>query len=217
MASKPDGPPETYHCTYFVDWVNEAERNYLGLIENARFLFDAKQEQWDVSMTCKAFTSQFRQLLKGGGKARNVNKIICFGLGDMHVKVPDWWRIQNEALPEDQRQLETSEVEGAFVHHALALTMASVARSCADPEGSEVRLLTQDPGYCHETREIVRELGFEVVGIYGAGGFTEVDSESIVFSAYAKAPVKQMIADLARPVAIISAGNTTGGVWNARG
>jgi hypothetical protein len=150
--------------------------------------------------------------LGGRWQARNVTKIICFGLGDMHLKVPDWWRIQNEALPKDQRQLETSEVEGAFVHHALALTMASVARSCAG-----VRLLTQDPGYCHETREIVRDLGFEVVGIYGAGGFTEVDSESIVFSAYAKAPVKQVIADLARPVAIISAGNTTGGAWNARG
>lgn len=63
-----------------------------------------------------------------GGNPRQVTKIICFGLGDMHLKVPDWWRIQNEALPEDQRQPETAEVQGAFVHHAIALTMASTYR-----------------------------------------------------------------------------------------
>ncbi|KAH7369664.1 hypothetical protein BKA65DRAFT_602361 [Rhexocercosporidium sp. MPI-PUGE-AT-0058] len=197
VASKPDGSPETYHCTYLIDWVNEAERDYLGLLENARSLFDGKQEQWDASITCQAFKSQFRQIFDGGGKTRK--------------------RIQNEALPKDQQQLETSEVEGAFVHHALALTMASVARSYADSEGSGVRLLTQDPGYCNKTRQIIGDLGFEVVGTYGVGGFTEIDGESIAFSAYAKAPVKQMIADLACPVAIICAGNTTGGVWNARG
>ncbi|KAH8656484.1 hypothetical protein BGZ60DRAFT_417086 [Tricladium varicosporioides] len=57
VQSKPEGPPETYHCTYLIDWVNQAVRNYDGLIENTRFLFDTKQQQWDTSLTCKAFIS----------------------------------------------------------------------------------------------------------------------------------------------------------------
>jgi len=52
---------------------------------------------------------------------------------------------------------------------------------------------------------MLQELGFEIVGQGGAGGFAEVDDESVVFSAFVSAPVKQVIADLARPVAIICA------------
>lgn len=58
-----------------------------------------------------------------------------------------------------------------------------------------------------------RGIRFEVVGQYGAGSFTELDDEWVVFSAFAKAPVK---ADYgrSRPVAIICAGNTSAEVFN---
>jgi hypothetical protein len=217
VDSKPDGPPETYHCTYLVDWENQSVRNYDEPIENLRSLFDAKQQQWDRSMTCEAFALHFRRLLEGNGEVGRVTKIVCFGLGDLHFKPPDWWRIQNEALPEDKRELEISVVEGAMVHHAIALTMANIARSCANPGEGGVRLLTQDPAYCDDTKEILRDIGFEVVGEYGAGGFAEVDHETITFSPFTKAPVKQIIADLARPLVMIDVKNTTGGVWNSRG
>lgn len=45
-----------------------------------------------------------------------------------------------------------------------------------------------------------------VRGYYGVGGFAEIDEDSIVISAFAAAPVKQIIADLARPALIISTG-----------
>jgi hypothetical protein len=222
VKSKPDGPPETYHCTYLIDWVNQSVRNYEGAIENARALFDTKQQQWDESMTCAAFASHFRQLLTGAGKTRRVRKIVCFGLGDLHSRPPAWWKIQNKDLPENQQEPETSIVDSALVHHAIALTMANIVRSCADPSPAEeekgVRLLTQDPDYCEETKEMIQEMGFEVVGGYGAGGFAEIDDESVVFSTFTEAPVKQIIADLACcPLIIISARDTVDGVWNSHG
>jgi hypothetical protein len=213
VQCKPDGPPETYNCTYLVDWNNQSVRNYEGPIENVRLLFNAKQQEWEASLTCEAFTSQFRKAM-GDEKAKKITKIVCFALGDLNSKPPDWWRMQNDALPEKERELETSVVDGALVHHAIALTIANIIRSCAKPGDREIRLLTQDPGYCDKTKDLIKEIGFEVIGGYGAGGFAEVDDETVVFSPFPKAPVKQIIADLARPLVFITLRGAT--VWNSR-
>ncbi|KAK5624338.1 hypothetical protein RRF57_000054 [Xylaria bambusicola] len=214
VRPKPDEPPELYNSTYLVDWDNLTLRNYEGPIENAHLLFESSRQKWNASATCKAFTSQLRELLGRGGNAKKVTKVVCFGLGDMNFKPPDWWRIENESQIKDERQPETSVVEGAFIHHAIALTVADVTRSYNPVEDSGVRLLTQDPKYTDETQELLRKIGFEIVGEYGAGGFAELDDESIVFSAFTAAPVKQIMADFARPVAIICAERHNAGVYN---
>jgi hypothetical protein len=167
-------------------------------------------------MTCKAFTSQFRKVLERDGNAKRVTKLVCFALGDLNSKPPDWWSIQNEALPEDEQELDTSMIDGALLHHAIALTMANIIRFYAKPGDERVRLLAQDPGYCDETKDIIKDIGFEVVGEFGAGGFAEVDDESVVFSPFPKAPVKQIIADLAQPLAFIHLKNDER-IWNPRG
>ncbi|KAJ2985915.1 hypothetical protein NUW58_g5282 [Xylaria curta] len=208
VRSKPDVSPEAYNCTYLVEWANQTVRNYEGPMEDARLLFETSQQHWNTSATCEVFKSQFRNLLSGNGNAKKVKKIVCFGLGDINFKPLDSWRIKNSFKPEDEREPETSLVGGALIHHAMALTVAGIARSCAKTGGTGVRLLTQDPGYSDETRDMLRKIGFEVVGEHGAGGFAELDDESVVISAFTAAPVKQIIADLARPVAIICSGET---------
>ncbi|KAI1866034.1 uncharacterized protein JN550_008012 [Neoarthrinium moseri] len=124
----------------------------------------------------------------------------------MNRKPPFWWTAQNDERPENERETETSILEGAFIHHAIALTITDVARaiSRSDSKGPGVRLLTQDPAYVGETESILHDTGlFEVVGTYGAGGFAELDDESVVFSPFVNAPVRQITADIARPVAVI--------------
>jgi len=150
--------------------------------------------------------------------SKRITKIVCFGLGDLNLRAPDAWKIQMEALPADQREAETSLITAALVHHAMALTIANVVRSYAQPGNQEIRLLTQDPNYCDRTKDILKDLGFEVVGEYGAGGFAEVDDQSLVFSPFPNAPIKQIITDIAYPLAIIhKRRDTTTGVWNLRG
>ena len=105
-------------------------------------------------------------------------------------------------------------VEAALIQHAIALTMVAVIRSCAEARDMGLRLLTQDPDYSNETKDMLQKMGFEVVGEYGAGGFAELDENSVVFSAFTKAPVKQIIADLARPAAIICNRSTSARVFN---
>ncbi|OQD98626.1 hypothetical protein PENVUL_c069G07780 [Penicillium vulpinum] len=60
--------------------------------------------------------------------------------------------------------------------------------------------------YSTEFKEKGIRVEFKIVGPYGAGGLAEIDEESIVISASAAAPVKQIIADIARPMLIISNG-----------
>ncbi|KAJ5493741.1 hypothetical protein N7463_009828 [Penicillium fimorum] len=88
-----------------------------------------------------------------------------------------------------------------MIQHSMALTIAQLCR------GNEiVPLLAQDPDYTEVAEKILTKKEFKIVGPHGAGGFAEIDEESIVISAFAAAPVKQIIADLARPVLIISTG-----------
>lgn len=67
----------------------------------------------------------------------------------------------------------------------MALTIAQLCR------GNEtVLLLAQDPEYTEVAKEILTEKEFKIVGPHGAGGFAEIDEESIVISPFAAAPVK---------------------------
>lgn len=144
-----------------------------------------------------------REIVERAGHPRKVNKVVCFGLGDFSTKPPDWRSPGKNSQLEGNRELETSVIEESLIRHAVAVTLAQVARSYADIGGTDLRLVTQDPQYTIETEDILQELGYEIVGAYGAEGFAEVDDTSIVFAPYTSAPVTQIIADLARPAVII--------------
>ncbi|EEH37996.2 hypothetical protein PAAG_00917 [Paracoccidioides lutzii Pb01] len=200
VQTTPDGPPEMYSCTYLVEWKNETVPNCEGQIENVRSLFEKSRNRWNDSATCEAFTSQIRQSPMWEWECEE---------GDLNYKPPDWWREQNSSKSTVEQEPETSVIETSLIHHAIALTMADVTRSHAETRDVRVRLLTQDPLYSNETKDVLREIGFEVIGDHGAGGFAELDDVCIVFSPFVSAPVKQIIADLARPAVIICVSSNT--------
>jgi hypothetical protein len=90
-----------------------------------------------------------------------------------------------------------------MVQHSIALT---IAEFCRDGGASEIQLFAQDPDYTERTEEILRGRGFSIVGRFGAEGFAEIDDEKVVFSAFVEAPLKQIIAEIARPPLIFSTG-----------
>ncbi|KAJ5645747.1 hypothetical protein N7507_011758, partial [Penicillium longicatenatum] len=62
------------------------------------------------------------------------------------------------------------------------------------------------PDYIEVAEEILTKKEFKIIRTYGAGGFAEINEESIIISPFTTAPVKQIIADLTRPMLIISTG-----------
>lgn len=194
VKEKPDGPSETYHCSYLVDWINVTAQNFRGIMQNSDLSFEETRLAWNQSVTCEQLKSQ----MKGLFTAKNLNKVVCFGLGDMYRKPPDWWlRQQCSSDPNLVAQFGRD----SMVQHSIALTLADVCRSST---GKEVELLAQDPDYTEQAEALLKENGFSIVGKFGAGGFAEIDENSVVFSAWIGAPLKQIIADIARPVLIIT-------------
>lgn len=151
---------------------------------------------WHMSTTRNSFWSLIQKLLCG----HKVTKIICFGLGDISLRAPEWWREQRGP---NWQQIEATVMEGRIAQYSAVLTIAAEITSSTR---GRVRILTQDPDYAEETKKNLGELGFEVVGQFGAGGFAEVDDDTIVFTAFASAPIKQIIADIARPALIVAVG-----------
>lgn len=169
---------------------------FRGNIEDWEKLFEVKSQLWNASITCNSFKQRLEEAL--AIKGAKVTKIICFGLGDIARQLP-------EVSVTTNRQNET-ESQGAEIHqpmmqHAAALTLAEAVRRYSS---GSVRLFAQDPQYSDDTQKYLKAKGFEIVGTFGAGGFTLVDDGCIVFSAWPAAPVKQIVADLARPVGFIT-------------
>jgi predicted alpha/beta-fold hydrolase len=124
-------------------------------------------------------------------------------------QAPAWWREKNRG---GDKKTEATEIRGELIQRSVALTMVDVIRG---ETGNPVRLLTQDPKYLDKTQRILEQDGFEVVRRAGAGGFAEIDEESVVFSAYMAALVKQIIADISRPELIFA--TTSDPIFGERG
>jgi hypothetical protein len=155
-------------------------------------VFDQKHLLWQDSKTWKHLAALVQEVLG----TKTVNKVLCFGLGDFCRFAPEWFKRQHDFWDES---LEVKNVMGCMIQHSMALTIAQLCR------GNEtLPLLAQDPEYTEVAEDILTKKEFKIVGTHGAGGFAEIDEDSIVISPFASAPVKQIIADLARPVLIIS-------------
>ncbi|TPX14830.1 uncharacterized protein E0L32_004939 [Thyridium curvatum] len=196
VKTQPDRPKETYHCAYLIDWINTSARNFRGVLADASLAFEKSQSAWNLSTTCHLLSLELNKRLD----MDKVTKIVCFGLGDMCRKPPEWV-MRSESL--HGHDVEASFVQPSMLQHAIALTMMKI---CHDKTGNAVDLLAQDPDYTEQAKTILEINGFSVVGQHGAGGFAEVDDNSVVFSVFVKAPLKQIIADIARPILIITDG-----------
>jgi hypothetical protein len=88
-----------------------------------------------------------------------------------------------------------------MTQHAAAITMAAVLgkRLGTDP----LPILAQDPVYSMVAKRLLQGCGIEVIGGRGSLAFTHVDEGTIVFSCNPNIPVKQVVADIARPAAMI--------------
>ncbi|KAI1321565.1 hypothetical protein F5Y16DRAFT_413697 [Xylariaceae sp. FL0255] len=179
----------TWHCPCLVGWENDTRHKFDGLIKNVEPRLQLAKQIWRDSNSCRLFKAQLKRVLRD----RKITKVLCFGLGDLHRRLS----------PRSRQELNRSEdIDHSLVQHVVALTIAEVAQSL----NGDVRLLAQDPKYVEETKALLHKEGFETIGPFGAGGFAEIDEESIVFSAYMPVPLKQILADIARPVLIITNG-----------
>ena len=96
--------------------------------------------------------------------------------------------------------------EGSMTQHTLMLTIRDVLAK-GDTKGTpgksrpEIKCFAQDPAYTPVDKQILHENGITVVDDPRA--FLEVDEASVLISAFPDIPVRQIVADIARPALII--------------
>lgn len=149
-------------------------------LEDVRETLAGVIEAWEAGACCK----QLRASLQTAAWIPPVTKIIAFACGSVSHKTHDCSR--------------------SLKQHAFALTIRDVLesrrRSSGGAGGGEIRLCVQDPVYNEVDRAVLLEHGITVLD--DPEGFLEVDDDSAVLSFSPNVPVKQIVADIARPAMI---------------
>ena len=149
--------------------------------EQVRDAFEAGVRQWERSPNCR----HFRGILDAALPARvAVSNIVAFACSTMTIKKAQTFTI---------------------AQHAMVLTILDVLQARAKKEASrqkqEIRAFAQDPYYNDTDAEILGQAG--IIVVEDPRGFLHVDDQSVVLSFAPNAPIRQIVADIARPAILI--------------
>lgn len=141
-------------------------------------LFSAGIQNWKKARACK----KLKTILSDTARSHEINKTIGFALGGFSQ--------QETCLAHAARNV---------TQHALLLTLKEWLQK---RDGGEKKpCYVQDPSYNSVDKQVLEKAGLQVID--DPCGWLEVDEQSIVVSVAPNVPVKEIIADIARPAVII--------------
>ena len=148
----------------------------IGPVEQVQKTLDAGIKAWKAS-------KEFRRLRSGLETTMlpKITKIIAFGNSTMAAS--------NDIAHSSSQQ------------HALMLTVRDIVDRRRTAGQPKLKCFAQDPMYSEADKQVIRKLGITVLGDPRA--FLEVDDGTVVLSFYPNFPVRQIIADIARPAVMI--------------
>lgn len=154
-----------------------------------------EQVEYPPIPTCKVLAEGFQKHIQtwkeGGMRAQqlraldtaaakhNINKVVGVALGTMSKYAEDW-------------RLRTA------LQHALLLTLREWLGQRTQ---EDLRCYVQDPDYTPVDQLVLGAHGVEV--IEDPRAWLEMDEASILFSSCPNVPVKEIVADIARPAVVI--------------
>jgi hypothetical protein len=145
--------------------------------EEADFFFHSYLQEWKTSSAYQQLKSS---LIAALNTTIEINKVVGFSFGSV---------ARNERS-----------VRSAF-QHALAVTLREVVSQKYESKLEDIPCYVQDPIYTDIDRLVLEKHGLKIVD--DPDGFLEVDNSSLVVSCSSNAPVRQIVTDLAYPVAMI--------------
>jgi hypothetical protein len=124
---------------------------------------------------------QARSILAATGVFPSINNVVAFACGS------------------NTRLVDDLESRRSVSQHALMLAVRDAVEK--DKGEGTVKCFAQDPVYGPMDKQVLSELGIAVVD--NPSGWLEVDEGSVVIAITPEIPVDEVLADIARPVAII--------------
>ncbi|RAH48862.1 SRR1 family protein [Aspergillus brunneoviolaceus CBS 621.78] len=150
-----------------------------GNIEMLGPVFVKMRERWQESETCQELVSHLTTLRF----SLPIHKIVAFGLGTLG-------KTQNGRFS-----------TRSHVQHAAVETMATILAKSGVSGGKRIDCYFQDPWYDENDVRFLHSIGFQPLN--DPKGFLEIDEHTLVFSVSPNVPVKQIVADLQWPGAMI--------------
>ncbi|KAI1089831.1 hypothetical protein F5B19DRAFT_355282 [Rostrohypoxylon terebratum] len=196
MLSKGIPPAESPYYSYFIEWENQTYMHFLHAEHRCpdRHFREARA-RWEKSWSCDLLKDNLA-IYKGSKK---ITKVLCFGLGDI-TPLPEY-----DVHSEYDREFAEQSLKASLNQHVAALTIANALRA---ETGKNIEIFAQDPAYSYSSKGYLEVLGIKVIGDHGAGGFSKINSDTVVFFCFPSAPVRQIIADMGRPAIIIGNGDS---------
>ncbi|PWY78036.1 hypothetical protein BO94DRAFT_558913 [Aspergillus sclerotioniger CBS 115572] len=150
-----------------------------GTLEEVCAAFNKTRMEWLESGTCQELQSHLSSMRFSS----RIHKIVAFGLGTLA-------KVQNDHIS-----------MRSYAQHAAIATMATILRRRGISGGKEIQCYAQDPWYDETDVEFLKSIGITVVN--DPKGFLEIDEFTLVFSVCPNIPVKQIVADVQWPGAMI--------------
>jgi hypothetical protein len=143
--------------------------------------FQDKVREWNESQAC----NKLKSFLTSLANDHKINKAVGFALGGFSRDYG-----QKDDFPSLHR---------AASQHGLLLTLRDWIQ---ERDGShDISCYAQDPVYNSMDKRVLSEAGVEVID--DPRGWLEVDEQSLMISVAPNVPIKEIIADIARPAAIV--------------
>jgi hypothetical protein len=139
-------------------------------------VLDAGIAAWEASKACHRLRSAHEST-----PLPRITKIVAFANSTMAVA--------DTLCPRSSQQ------------HALILTLREILSRRLTTGQPEIRCFAQDPVYGEGDKEVLGRVGIAVLD--DPRGFLEVDDETVVLSFCPNIPVRQIVADIARPAVMI--------------
>ncbi|KAL4869567.1 hypothetical protein BDV12DRAFT_76097 [Aspergillus spectabilis] len=172
--------------------------------------FARNKRKWETSETRATLIASLQDLMQEGrlGKG-SIRKIIGFGLGSLAA-------IAEESPSEQGVSVQLGDGYHCVRAHAQHAALGTVAEtlisnwsSQSDPnietnteaESHEIKCYAQDPAYSEIDQALLRSIGIEPLD--DPKGFLEIDPHTLIFSVSPNVPVKQVVADVGWPGAMI--------------
>ncbi|PLN83144.1 hypothetical protein BDW42DRAFT_165395 [Aspergillus taichungensis] len=136
--------------------------------------FRTTRESWETSQ----MSIDLGTTVESIPKTLNIDKVLGFSCGSMSI----------------DRNFSRSEFQ-----HALLLTVRDWMR--VRNRSSKISCYVQDPVYTSIDQSILKESGVTVLD--DPQGLLKIDESSVVFSCSSNIPIKEIVADIARPAVLI--------------
>lgn len=112
-----------------------------------------------------------------------ITKIVALALGSMQPRSLDNWDHRSE------------------YQHALALTLRDIVGKRQGETSGNVQCYVQDPAYTEVDKSILKT--YDITILEDPDAFVEIDGSTIVLTFAPDVPVRQIVADIARPAMMI--------------